>query len=61
MALYTLDYTKGPCFATPEPLGPGGDPYPAMHGQPDPDLLDALVRDTARTWREREAELKNLA
>ncbi len=27
-----MEYTKGERFATPEPLGPGGDPYPAMFG-----------------------------
>ena len=31
------------CFLTPEPLGPGGDPYPAMYGKPDPLKLDKLV------------------
>lgn len=61
MALYVLDYTEGLRFATPEPLGPGGDPYPAMFGKPDPDLLDKLVGDTARHWREREQQIKLLA
>ncbi|MEI8242097.1 MAG: TIM barrel protein [bacterium] len=45
---------EGPRFATPEPLGPGGDPYPAMFGKPDPALLDKLVSDTVRYWRDRE-------
>jgi D-psicose/D-tagatose/L-ribulose 3-epimerase len=58
MALYALDYTDGPRFATPEPLGPGGDPYPAMFGKPDPALLDALVADTVSYWRERERQIK---
>jgi len=35
MALYLIGYTEGLRFATPEPLGPGGDPYPAMFGKPD--------------------------
>jgi D-psicose/D-tagatose/L-ribulose 3-epimerase len=58
MALYVLDYTAGPRFATPEPLGPGGDPYPAMFGKPDPALLDQLVADTVSYWRERERQIK---
>ena len=60
MALYCIGYTQGPCFATPEPLGPGGDPYPAMHGKPDEAVLDSLVADTARYWREREQEIKSI-
>jgi sugar phosphate isomerase/epimerase len=58
MALYTIGYTDGPRFATAEPLGPGGDPYPAMHGRPDEELLDRLVGTTAAYWREREAAIK---
>lgn len=58
MALYLIDFTEGPHFATPEPLGPGGDPYPAMFGKPDPALLDSLVADTVSYWREREREIK---
>lgn len=54
MALYLIDFNNENCFATPEPLGPGGDPYPAMHGRPDPARLDALVRQTADYWRRRE-------
>lgn len=61
MALYLVDYAHGPRFATPEPLGPGGDPYPAMYGKPDPALLDALVARTATYWRKREAQIKTLA
>jgi len=54
MALYLVGYNRPGCFVTPEPLGPGGDPYPAMHGKPDQARLDALVMQTARTFRERE-------
>jgi sugar phosphate isomerase/epimerase len=61
MALYVIGYAEGPRFATPEPLGPGGDPYPAMFGKPDPSLLDKLVSDTVRYWREREEAVKSLA
>jgi len=33
MALYIIGYNNDDCcFLTPEPLGPGGDPYPAMYG-----------------------------
>lgn len=61
MALYVIGYANGDRFATPEPLGPGGDPYPAMFGKPDKQLLNQMVGDTARYWREREKEIKNFA
>lgn len=51
MSLYAIGFTG---FATPEPLGPGGDPYPAMHGRPDPEALDRLVETTTKNWRMRE-------
>jgi D-psicose/D-tagatose/L-ribulose 3-epimerase len=54
MALYCIGYNQDGCFVTPEPLGPGGDPYPAMNGMPDPELLDRLVGQTTRYFRERE-------
>jgi sugar phosphate isomerase/epimerase len=54
MALYCIGYNQPGCYVTPEPLGPGGDPYPAMNGKPDPALLDRLVSQTARYFRERE-------
>ena len=57
MALYLIGYNNGKCFVTPEPLGPGGDPYPAMNGKPDPAKLDKLVFNTADYFREREQEL----
>jgi D-psicose/D-tagatose/L-ribulose 3-epimerase len=58
MSLYLIDYHKGERFVTPEPLGPGGNPYPAMFGKPDEMLLDELVRQSAMYWRQREAEVK---
>jgi len=58
MALYVIGYNKPGCYVTPEPLGPGGDPYPAMHGKPDVTQLDALVRTTATYFRERERALR---
>jgi len=57
MALYVIGYNRSGCFCTPEPLGPGGDPYPAMHGIPDPARLDRLVMRTATCFRERERVL----
>lgn len=57
MALYLIGYNTDGCYVTPEPLGPGGDPYPAMHGKPDPAALDKLVRQTAKYFREREEVL----
>jgi len=57
MALYIIGYNRPGCFVTPEPLGPGGDPYPAMHGKPDPKLLDKLVNQTVKYFRQRENEL----
>jgi D-psicose/D-tagatose/L-ribulose 3-epimerase len=57
MALYLIGFNKKGCFVTPEPLGPGGDPYPAMHGKPDKAQLERLVQDTAYYFREREEGL----
>lgn len=57
MALYLIGYNNDNCFCTPEPLGPGGDPYPAMFGKPDPKLLDELVNTSANYFRQRETEL----
>ncbi len=56
MALYAIGYDQDPaCFVTAEPLGPGGDPYPAMYGKTDPAVLDRLVKTTIDTWNERES------
>ena len=54
MALYSIGYNQSGCYCTPEPLGPGGDPYPAMHGKPDAKLLDKLVDKTVKYFRMRE-------
>ena len=56
-ALYVIGYNRKGCFVTPEPLGPGGDPYPAMYGKPDKEALDRLVAGTVSYFREREQEL----
>jgi D-psicose/D-tagatose/L-ribulose 3-epimerase len=60
MALYLIGYNNDYCFCTPEPLGPGGDPYPAMFGKPDHKVLNKLVGDSARYFRERESELTGI-
>lgn len=61
MALYIIGYNNDDsAFVTPEPLGPGGDPYPAMYGRPDRDKLDRLVSKTANYFREREEEVLSL-
>lgn len=54
MALYLIGYNEGDRYLTPEPLGPGGAPYPAMYGKPDKEMLDKLVMQTANYIRERE-------
>jgi D-psicose/D-tagatose/L-ribulose 3-epimerase len=51
-ALYVIGFNQGDRFVTFEPLGPGGDPYPAMHGKPDKAKLDALVSTSIRYFRE---------
>jgi D-psicose/D-tagatose/L-ribulose 3-epimerase len=57
MALYLIGYNQEGKFVTPEPLGPGGDPYPAMNSKPDPKKLNRLVSQTAIYFRERESIL----
>ncbi|MFC1552173.1 sugar phosphate isomerase/epimerase family protein [Candidatus Latescibacterota bacterium] len=54
MALYVIGYNRDGCYVTPEPLGPGGDPYPAMFGTPDQSVLDTLVATSASYFRARE-------
>ena len=56
-ALYLVGFNAKGRFVTPEPLGPGADPYPAMHGKPDGRSLDRMVRQTAEYFREREEEV----
>ncbi len=57
-SLYAVGYSKGELYATAEPLGPGGNPYPAMHGDPDPDQLNDLVNKTFNYFRARESAVK---
>jgi len=57
MALYLIGYNTDGKFVTPEPLGPGGNPYPAMFGKPDKALLDKMVNQTVDYFRRREEEL----
>ena len=53
-ALYLIGYNTPGKFVTFEPLGPGGDPCPAMYGKPNRAKLDALVLASIRYFRERE-------
>ena len=57
MALYLIGFNSKGHYVTPEPLGPGGDPYPAMHGKPDKRQLDHMVKQTASYFRKREEEI----
>ncbi|MBK5248667.1 MAG: sugar phosphate isomerase/epimerase [Actinomycetales bacterium] len=54
MALYLIGHNVDGRFVTPEPLGPGGAPYPAMNLRHDPAVLDSLVLDSIAYFRERE-------
>ena len=56
-ALYAIFYEREKCYLTPEPLGPGGNPYPAMNNIPDSETLDKLVNDTAAYFYARNAEI----
>lgn len=60
MALYLIEFNQDGKYLTPEPLGPGGDPYPAMNAKPDKKKLDFLVNQTVTYFREREEEVLNL-
>jgi D-psicose/D-tagatose/L-ribulose 3-epimerase len=51
-ALYLIGHNRSGRYVTFEPLGPGGDPYPAMYGRPDKPRLDALVMNSIRYFRE---------
>ncbi len=51
-ALYVIGHNRSDRFVSFEPLGPGGDPYPAMYGRPDKSKLDALVSTSIRYFRE---------
>ncbi|MCL2463903.1 MAG: TIM barrel protein, partial [Micrococcales bacterium] len=53
-ALYLIGHNAPGRYVTPEPLGPGAGPYPAMHSRQDPAMLDELVFGTVAYWRERE-------
>lgn len=54
-ALYVIGHNREGRFVTFEPLGPGGDPYPAMYGRPDKTKLDALVLNSIQYFRDCEA------
>jgi len=55
--LYLIGYNTPGRYVTPEPLGPGGNPYLAMYGKPEKAALDRLVNQTAAYFRQREEEL----
>ncbi|MFC7062194.1 sugar phosphate isomerase/epimerase family protein [Halobacillus seohaensis] len=57
MALYLIGFNQEGKFVTPEPLGPGGDPYPAMYAKPNREKLNYLVNQTASYFKEREKQL----
>ncbi|MDO5747929.1 MAG: sugar phosphate isomerase/epimerase [Actinomycetaceae bacterium] len=60
MAMYLIGFNRPGHWATPEPLGPGAGPYPAMNEKNDPKKLDILVKDTVDYFREREEAIRNL-
>jgi len=51
-ALYVIGHNRAGRYVSFEPLGPGGDPYPAMYGRPDKPKLDALVMNSIQYFRE---------
>lgn len=57
MALYLIGFNATGRYVTPEPLGPGGNPYPAMYGKPDKHQLDKMVKQTTNYFRKREEEI----
>lgn len=55
MALYLMDYNNAEsAWVTPEPLGAGADPYPMQNSKVDPSILDKMVFDSYRYFRQRE-------
>jgi len=60
MALYLIGHNAEGRFVTPEPLGPGGAPYPAMNSRHDPADLDSLVLGSIAYFREREETVLTL-
>jgi D-psicose/D-tagatose/L-ribulose 3-epimerase len=51
-ALYVIGHNQPGRYVSFEPLGPSGDPYPAMYGRPDKAKLDALVMNSILYFRE---------
>jgi sugar phosphate isomerase/epimerase len=51
-ALYVIGHNRPGRYVSFEPLGPGGDPYPAMYGRPDKPRLDALVMNSIQYFRD---------
>jgi len=59
-ALYLIGHNTEDKYVTFEPLGAGGDPYPAMYGKPDPVMLDELVIQSVNYFRSREEAVLGL-
>jgi len=53
-SLYLIEHNRSGRYVTPEPLGPGGDPYPAMYGKPNSVLLNEMVIGSVDYFRRRE-------
>jgi D-psicose/D-tagatose/L-ribulose 3-epimerase len=51
-SLYIIGHNRPGHYVSFEPLGPGGDPYPAMYGRPEKAKLDALVMNSIRYFRD---------
>ncbi|HVC90715.1 MAG TPA: sugar phosphate isomerase/epimerase family protein [Acidobacteriaceae bacterium] len=51
-ALYLIGHNREGRFVSFEPLGPGGDPYPAMYGKPNKGKLDRLVSTSIQYFTE---------
>lgn len=60
MSLYLIGFNSDGRFVTPEPLGPGADPYPAMHSVWEPAQLDEMVKTTIGYFREREDIIRSM-
>lgn len=54
MALFASGYHARDTYCSAEPLGAGGNPYLAMHGRPDPEVLDGMVARTAQVFNDRQ-------
>jgi len=60
MAAYLVGMNEPGRFLTPEPLGPCPDPYVLSNSPCDEEIMDSLVADTVRCFREREEYVRSL-